>query len=87
MSHARANALYNREFRSVQKGQIGISLNGDFYEPWDDQDERDVAAAERRMQFHIGWFANPILSVSPASLCVQADNRLQPSKRLSCLHA
>ena len=61
MSHARAVALYNRDFRTAQGGQIGISLNGDYYEPWDAEDLVDHAAAERRMQFHIGWFANPIL--------------------------
>ncbi|KAK2123626.1 glycoside hydrolase superfamily [Fusarium oxysporum II5] len=60
MSHARAVAAYNQDFRPSQKGQIGISLNGDYYEPWDSSDPRDSEAAERRMQFHIGWFANPI---------------------------
>lgn len=60
MSHARAVALYNQKFRASQQGKIGISLNGDYYEPWDSQDERDQQAAERRMQFHIGWFANPV---------------------------
>ncbi|KAJ5715784.1 CAZyme family GH1 [Penicillium malachiteum] len=60
MSHARPTALYNREFRTSQQGRIGISLNGDYYEPWDSQDERDQLAAERRMEFHIGWFANPV---------------------------
>jgi beta-glucosidase len=61
LSHARAVVAYNKDFRPHQKGKIGISLNGDFYEPWDSQDPRDAEAAERRMQFHIGWFANPIL--------------------------
>lgn len=61
MSHARATAAYNKDFQSAQGGQIGISLNGDFYEPWDSEDKQDWAAAERRMEFHIGWFANPIL--------------------------
>ncbi|KAF5987596.1 putative beta-glucosidase [Fusarium bulbicola] len=60
MSHARAVAAYNQDFRASQQGQIGISLNGDYYEPWDSSDLRDSEAAERRMQFHIGWFANPI---------------------------
>lgn len=63
MSHARAVAAYNQNFRQHQKGRIGISLNGDYYEPWDSEDPRDSEAAERRMQFHIGWFANPILYV------------------------
>lgn len=67
MSHARAVALYNRDFRGKQQGKIGISLNGDYYEPWDSQDERDRLAAERRMEFHIGWFANPIWYVSSSN--------------------
>ncbi|KAL1888282.1 hypothetical protein Sste5346_009674 [Sporothrix stenoceras] len=60
MSHARAVNVYNKEFRQTQKGVIGISLNGDYYEPWDASEPKDTEAAERRMQFHIGWFANPI---------------------------
>jgi beta-glucosidase len=52
--------VYEREFRATQKGQIGISLNGDFYEPWDENDDRDKAAAQRRMEFHVGWFGDPI---------------------------
>lgn len=55
--------MYNKHFKATQGGKIGISLNGDFYEPWDRTDIRDSEAAERRMQFHIGWFANPILYV------------------------
>ncbi|KAH7131565.1 family 1 glycoside hydrolase [Dactylonectria estremocensis] len=60
MSHARAVAAYNEDFRPSQKGRIGISLNGDFYEPFDSSDPRDSEAAVRRMEFHVGWFANPI---------------------------
>ena len=69
MAHARAVAAYDKDFRPSQNGKIGISLNGDYYEPWDADDERDKDAAERRMEFHIGWFANPILCVS--LLCVE----------------
>ncbi|GAB0136371.1 hypothetical protein EsDP_00004672 [Epichloe bromicola] len=60
LSHARAVIAYKRDFVASQRGRIGISLNGDYYEPWDDSDSRDADAAERRMEFHIGWFANPI---------------------------
>ncbi|KAJ6126768.1 hypothetical protein N7523_002380 [Penicillium sp. IBT 18751x] len=71
MSHARAVALYNREFRAIQRGKIGISLNGDYYEPWDSQDERDKLAAERRMEFHIGWFANPVCLAQDYPTCMR----------------
>lgn len=76
MSHARAVALYNRSFRAIQKGQIGISLNGDYYAPWDSQDERDRLAAERRMEFHIGWFANPVWYVHLLEVAFQLPNIL-----------
>lgn len=61
MSHIRAVVAYNRDFRRQQDGQIGISLNGDYYEPWDSSDSLDWEAAEGRMEFQIGWFANPVL--------------------------
>jgi beta-glucosidase len=77
MSHARATALYNRDFKATQKGKIGISLNGDYYEPWDSQDERDQQAAERRMEFHIGWFANPVWYVFPPALPPAAYNNVK----------
>lgn len=73
LSHARAVALYNREFRSRQNGLIGISLNGDFFEPWDARDDRDHEAAERRMDFHIGWFANPVWYVLFSSIYVSPN--------------
>jgi beta-glucosidase len=75
MSHIRAVIAYNRDFKPVQGGQIGISLNGDYYEPWDAADARDHEAAQRRMEFHIGWFANPILQV-PLSNKTSAAGRL-----------
>ncbi|KAG9251092.1 glycoside hydrolase superfamily [Emericellopsis atlantica] len=78
MSHARAVAAYNRDFKPRQGGQIGISLNGDFFEPWDSEDPLDAEAAERRMQFHIGWFANPIFLKQdyPACMRQQLGSRL-----------
>ncbi|KAL2838622.1 putative beta-glucosidase [Aspergillus pseudoustus] len=73
LSHARAVLAYNKDFGPHQNGRIGISLNGDFYEPWDSQDPRDAEAAERRMQFHIGWFANPIFLKKDYPECMRAQ--------------
>ena len=61
MSHARAARLYNKEFKPRHGGRIGVSLSGDYFEPWDSAEPKDHEAAERRMQFTIGWFANPML--------------------------
>ncbi|CAG9566625.1 unnamed protein product [Danaus chrysippus] len=59
MAHASVYHLYNNEFRKGQGGQIGIGLNGKWYEP---QTEDDVEAAENFIQFELGIYANPIFS-------------------------
>lgn len=87
MSHARAVAAYDQDYRATQGGQIGISLNGDFYEPWDKSDPQDHEAAERRMQFHIGWFANPILYVTNPPETRRYTNFMQLEDGLPRLHA
>ncbi|KID78202.1 Beta-glucosidase 1B [Metarhizium brunneum] len=71
LSHVRAVIAYNKDFKPSQGGQIGISLNGDYYEPWDSADSRDKEAAERRMEFHIGWFANPIFLKKDYPSCMR----------------
>ena len=58
-SHARAVALYRREFKPAQGGVIGITFNSDWREPRT-QEPQDVAAAERSLEFHLGWFADPV---------------------------
>lgn len=39
---------------------VGISLTSGWGEPIDPHSQADIDAAERYMQFHLGWFANPI---------------------------
>ncbi|OAA50636.1 Glycoside hydrolase, family 1 [Metarhizium rileyi] len=73
-SEAGNSATEPWDFKPSQAGQIGISLNGDYYEPWDGADARDEQAAERRMEFHMGWFANPILYVVLPSFVVTFTN-------------
>lgn len=41
-------------------GLIGISLTADWGEPVDISNQRDIEAAERYLQFYMGWFATPI---------------------------
>lgn len=45
--------LYRDEFKSSQGGQIGITLNGDWKQPWDESPE-NVAAAQVARDFAIG---------------------------------
>lgn len=41
-------------------GLVGISLSGDWGEPVDITNPKDIEAAERYVQFYMGWFATPI---------------------------
>lgn len=44
----------------ARAGLVGISLSGDWGEPVDISNQKDIEAAERYVQFYIGWFATPI---------------------------
>ncbi|XP_071610237.1 lactase-like protein isoform X3 [Heliangelus exortis] len=59
-SHAEVWHSYNTTWRSEQQGMVGISLTSGWGEPIDPYDQTDREAAERYIQFHLGWFANPI---------------------------
>ncbi|XP_055011909.1 LOW QUALITY PROTEIN: lactase-like b [Boleophthalmus pectinirostris] len=51
---------YDAQWRQKQKGVVGISLSGDWGEPVDITNQKDVEAAERFVQFYLGWFATPL---------------------------
>ncbi|CAM4581952.1 unnamed protein product [Leuciscus chuanchicus] len=59
-AHAKVWHTYDSQWRSKQKGMVGISLYGDWGEPVDITNQKDIEAAERYVQFYIGWFATPI---------------------------
>ncbi|XP_078085433.1 lactase/phlorizin hydrolase-like [Mustelus asterias] len=59
-AHAKVFHTYDDKYRSIQKGLISINLNADWVEPKIMNNLRDVAAADRYLQFILGWFAHPI---------------------------
>ena len=59
-SHAAAVEVYRREYQVSQGGAIGITVDSDWSEPMRDSHEGDVAAAQRRMEFQVGWMLDPI---------------------------
>lgn len=58
-SHGKIVDVYRRQFQKTQRGQIGITNNCDWREPKTDS-AADRAAAERGLEFFLGWFADPI---------------------------
>ncbi|OCF31715.1 hypothetical protein I316_06522 [Kwoniella heveanensis BCC8398] len=76
LGHAHAAKLYINEFKPQQGGIIGITLNGDWCEPYDDKPE-NIEAAQRKMDFALGWFADPIyLGRYPQSMIDILGDRL-----------
>ncbi|XP_062845591.1 lactase-like a isoform X2 [Trichomycterus rosablanca] len=59
-AHAKVWHTYDIQWRSKQKGMVGISLSADWGEPVDVSHQRDIEAADRYVQFSLGWFAAPL---------------------------
>lgn len=80
LSHALAVA----KFRALKKtnairrdARIGIVIASENMYPLDANDKADVAAAERKMQFNLGWFLQPIVSGEyPVVMRERAGDRL-----------
>lgn len=77
VAHGAAVRVYREEFKAIQSGQIGITLNGDWAEPWDPEEPKDIEACERKLEFSIAWFADPIYRGDyPKSMRDQLGDRL-----------
>ncbi|PIM99092.1 Beta-glucosidase, lactase phlorizinhydrolase [Handroanthus impetiginosus] len=60
LAHAAAVESYKKKFQKHQKGKIGITLVTHWFEPFDNKDE-NKRAAERALDFMLGWFLEPVL--------------------------
>ncbi|KAF7586540.1 hypothetical protein BBP40_008695 [Aspergillus hancockii] len=78
LAHTAAIKAYATDFQATQKGTISIVLNGHWYEPWDATSEAHRLAAQRRLEFYIGWFGDPIFLGRdyPTSMRAQLGSRL-----------
>eukprot|EP00076_Gallus_gallus_P002678 NP_001104816.1 lactase-phlorizin hydrolase precursor [Gallus gallus] len=59
-AHARVYHTYDDKYRASQGGVISLCLNIDWIEPKTPSNPRDLEAADRYMQFLVGWFAHPV---------------------------
>ncbi|XP_050221370.1 beta-glucosidase 24-like [Mercurialis annua] len=60
LSHTAAARLYKDKYQATQKGEIGITLVGQYYEP-SSQSAEDIAAQQRALDFNLGWFVCPLV--------------------------
>jgi beta-glucosidase len=76
LAHAKAVNIYRTKYKQEQGGVIGITNNCDWREPLTDKPE-DKAAAQRALDFFLGWFADPIyLGDYPDSMKKRVGSRL-----------
>ncbi|ELT91672.1 hypothetical protein CAPTEDRAFT_166781 [Capitella teleta] len=59
-AHTKAYRTYESKYKAQQKGVCGITMNSDWDEPKDPRNKDDVEAAERVLQYKLGWYASPI---------------------------
>jgi beta-glucosidase len=76
LAHGKVVDTYRRKYQARQKGRIGITNNCDWREPLSDLDS-DKAAAQRALEFFLGWFADPIYrGCYPESMVARVGTRL-----------
>ncbi|KAI7725119.1 hypothetical protein M8C21_005151 [Ambrosia artemisiifolia] len=59
LAHAEAVSIYKTKFQDLQGGEIGLVVDCEWAEALTDNEE-DIAAAARRIDFQLGWFLDPI---------------------------
>ncbi|KAJ8547424.1 hypothetical protein K7X08_011010 [Anisodus acutangulus] len=60
LAHSSAVRLYQRKYKSVQQGFVGINVYGLGFLPYTNS-EADVIAVQRALDFYIGWFIKPLI--------------------------
>lgn len=53
LAHAKTHALYSKEFRKEQKGEIGIALDSPWFEPKDPDTEEDRKATDIALEMTV----------------------------------
>ncbi|CAO2837470.1 unnamed protein product [Amaranthus hypochondriacus] len=59
LAHAYAASVYRKKYKEVQGGQLGLVIDCEWAEAASESIE-DINAAARRLDFHLGWYWDPI---------------------------
>nr|WPM03636.1 glycoside hydrolase family 1 [Phyllotreta armoraciae] len=61
LAHAAAWRIYHKEFRPTQKGELGIVIDSQWYEPVNPSSPADQRASEMGLNFAYGLYAYPLV--------------------------
>ncbi|GJM92304.1 hypothetical protein PR202_ga08765 [Eleusine coracana subsp. coracana] len=59
LAHAAAVDVYRKKFKAAQGGEVGLVVDCEWAEPFSEKLE-DQVASERRVDFQLGWYLDPI---------------------------
>ncbi|XP_068124189.1 beta-klotho [Hyperolius riggenbachi] len=83
IAHAAVWHLYDQKYRSLQHGHVSLSLHADWAEPANPFLQSHTAAAERFLQFDIGWVAEPVFGSGDYPPLVRQHIRNKNQKGMS----
>ena len=69
IAHAKVYRLYEEMYKPLYGGNVGITLNTDWFEPFDETKPSHVAIAEQSQQFRLGLWASPIFKGDYPEIC------------------
>jgi beta-glucosidase len=78
LCHGIAVQTYRAKYQATQGGQIGITIDSSYAEPFDPNNPEDVKAVDTYLSFKYGWLADPIVFGKYPDIMTQyvTDNRL-----------
>nr|XP_043635777.1 beta-glucosidase 11-like [Erigeron canadensis] len=82
LAHAATVRLYQKKYKAIQHGFVGINIFSYWFEPYTNTTE-DVKATQRANDFYLGWFLNPLVNGDyPEIVKKNAGNRIPSFTKL-----
>lgn len=72
LAHAKAVDIYRKKYQNIQEGQISIAPNSEWAQPMNPDNSFDRFFAQAKMDFMLGWFADPIFLTGRYPLLMRA---------------